>query len=136
MRLSQQEANELRKRRPSLFDDPVHTDAEDSPPRIRSYNAQPAKGDALVRASQGEDSCWYGTVECATGQPRFAIQFIIYAVRPADWDGWHIKELQDALVACRVLPDDSWKHIEEGSVATRKVHKASEERTEIRITPL
>lgn len=118
-------ANEYRAGR-----DAVQPNTENSAAALPTAHKEPTQGQPLECSTSGEDPCWYGTCN------RFGIRFVVYAVRPADWDGWHVKELQDLLIEAGLIPDDSWKHIEEGSIATRKVHKASEERTEITITPL
>jgi len=67
--------------------------------------------------------------------PCFMVRFIAYAVRPCDWDGYHIKPIQDLLCHAGLLPGDAWHQLE-GSVSSRKVHSPEEERLEILITPL
>lgn len=66
---------------------------------------------------------------------RFAIMFTVYARRPADWDGYCVKQIQDALVESRLLCSDAWDQLE-GCVRSRKVHTEEEERTEVIIQPL
>lgn len=66
--------------------------------------------------------------------PRHRICFTIYAVHPCDWDGYHIKELQDMLIHASILPDDNWGFLQ-GEVISEKAHSKAEERTEITITP-
>lgn len=108
----------------------VQSDPEDRAARPSATDAQPTQGNALVGPAWGEDSRWYGAAT------RFTLRFTVYAVRPADWDGWHVKELIDSLVAAEIIPDDGWQTVEEGCVATRKVDTAQEERTEIHIVTL
>lgn len=132
MNLSQ---DELVKRFPNISKatlrrNAVQADTEDRAARPSTSYKKCPEGKPLVSPASGEEAGWAGYCK------RFGIRFVVYAVRPADWDGWHVKELQDVLIEAGLIPDDSWKVIEEGSVATRKVHKAAEERTEIIITPL
>lgn len=54
-------------------------------------------------------------------------------MRPCDWDGYSIKELQDCLVHAGLLDGDEWFCLE-GSVVSEKAHSREEERTEIEIT--
>lgn len=71
---------------------------------------------------------------CMVSEGRASIKFTIYTYpRPLDWDNYHIKGLQDVLIAAGILPDDSWD-ILEGSVESRKADSKEQERTEIEIT--
>lgn len=89
-------------------------------------DAQPAEGNALVIPGEGKAPRRVGDLR------RTKIVFRIYARRPADWDGWHIKELQDVLCAAGLLDGDAWDQLE-GATISEKVHTEREERTEILI---
>ena len=80
---------------------------------------------ALPRKDQGRS----GVVQL------FRITFTIYARRPCDWDGYHVKELQDMLIRASILLADDWCFLQ-GEVVSKKVHTKKEERTEIVITPV
>ena len=97
--------------------------------RLCSDNQEPIKGSALVSPASGENSSWYGSAK------RFQITFRVYAIRPPDWDGCEIKQLQDMVVHAGILPDDNWR-ILQGRVVTEKAHSKEEERTEIEIVTL
>jgi hypothetical protein len=92
---------------------------------VRAPYPQPAKGDALVSAAPRKG-------KSSPRTPRCIIRFTIYAVRPADWDGYHIKELQDCLVKSGLLDGDEWD-ILEGQVTSEKVHTKAEEKTVIEV---
>lgn len=73
-------------------------------------------------------------VESGFCPPRRAkILFRVFTCRPADWDGYHIKELQDLLVKAGILDGDQWDLLE-GQVISEKVRQEAEERTEIEVT--
>jgi hypothetical protein len=97
--------------------------------RLRSDEPQPGSGRALVVHASGE----------ASGRKvpagRYRIRFIVYAVRPCDWDNYRTKAAQDCLVAAGFLPADDWKTLE-GEVVTRKAKTKIEERTVIEIWKL
>lgn len=87
---------------------------------LPAANAKPTERNSLVRLASREEP----------SRHRVEIHFRIYAVRPADWDGYHIKELQDVLGHAGVLDGDSWDVLC-GRVTSEKVHTKAEERTEI-----
>lgn len=87
------------------------------------------KGNALERPVSRKDKGGTGPVV------RFEICFRVYAVQPCDWDGYHIKEIQDMLVHAQLLPDDNWR-ILQGRVISEKAHSREEERTEVTIQQL
>lgn len=89
-------------------------------------NAQPIERSTLVRASPRDGA------GCGCDLKRLKIVFTIRSRRPADWDGYHIKELQDVLVHAGILADDSWDLLQ-GEVISEKVHKVEEEGTLITI---
>lgn len=94
----------------------------DRPEGIRSGDTKRPEGHALERTVQREE----------TRRRRATIRITVYAVRPADWDGWHVKELQDCLIHAGILDGDDWDLLE-GHVTSEKVHSLAEERTEITI---
>lgn len=94
-------------------------------PRLPASQPEPAKGKPLVRRIPREE----------TSGPRFEIVFTIYARRPCDFDGYHIKPIIDMAVHAGILPGDAWHQLE-GSVRSAKVSTTEEERTEITIIPL
>lgn len=95
---------------------------DNRPSGICASNEKPTEGDALVGGipREKESVC------------RARIVFAVYAVRPADWDGYSIKQIQDALVESRLLGSDAWDRLE-GSVRSEKVHSKEEEKTIIEI---
>jgi hypothetical protein len=93
--------------------------------RIRAGDPQPTQGDALVDPAPRKSKSSPEPVRCI-------IRFTIYAVRPADWDGYHIKELQDCLVHAGLLDGDEWDRLE-GYVTSKKVHTKTEEKTIIEV---
>lgn len=98
---------------------------------LRTAQPQPAKGNALERALPRKAKGGNGAIVCPEPS-RCRIQFTVYAVRPCDWDGYHIKEIQDMLVKAGLLDGDEWNLLQ-GEVISEKVHSAEEERTEILI---
>lgn len=95
------------------------------PSGLPASDPKPVEGDALDSGVQREEA----------GAARYKLVFTVYAVRPCDWDGWHVKPLQDVLAIIGLIPGDSWHQLE-GCVRSCKVHTAEEERTEIEITPI
>lgn len=93
---------------------------------IRPDDPQCAQGRSLVRPVSRKDS------RRAEPAERIRIRFTIYAVRPADWDGYDIKELQDMLVHAAILPSDQWSVLQ-GEVVSEKAYSKEEQRTEIEI---
>lgn len=96
---------------------------------IRANDPKPAKRSALVSPAPREDTRWYGSAK------RFEITYIVYSKRPADYDGYSIKELQDMVVKSGMLPDDKWEVLS-GRTISRKILKGEEERTVIEIRTL
>lgn len=95
---------------------------KNSSAEVRADDAKPTQGDSLVCYSPREDP----------GRRRLAIRFIVYSTRPADWDGYSIKECQDLLIHAGILDSDSWDTLV-GTVSSKKVHAKVEERTEVEI---
>lgn len=96
---------------------------------ICSTQPKSVKRDALVGALSGEKASRVEPVA------RFKIVFTVYAVQPCDYDGLHIKELQDVLVEAGLLHGDAWD-ILDGEVRSRKAHTQAEEKTIIEISRL
>ena len=93
-------------------------------PRLCAADAKSTEGGALVGISEGDAPrrlCPAGRAIC---------RITVYACRPADADGYHVKELIDLLVSASVLDGDSWDKLAI-TITSEKVHKAKEERTEI-----
>src|SRR5882762_5541226 len=80
---------------------------------IRASEPQHTQREPLVGALSGEEA---SRVEPLA---RFKIVFTVYAVRPCDYDGLHIKELQDMLIEAGLLHGDAWD-ILDGEVRSRK----------------
>jgi len=127
--------NELRRRFPNSSDAFLRRNREgisaivqfrDS--ELRAAKPKPTEGDALERPAPGKDSGRFVT------SPRHRIRFTIYSVRPCDWDGYHIKELQDMLIRASIIPDDNWGFLQ-GEVVSEKALSKAEEKTVIEITP-
>lgn len=100
--------------------------------RLRANNPEPTQGNALVGVVPGKEKSGTRTPICTEPSSRLRIRFTIYAVRPADWDAWHVKELQDLLIKSGILSGDEWYSLE-GQVCSEKVYSKEEERTEIEI---
>lgn len=100
---------------------------------LRSTDQKPAKGNPLERAPHREKKSSVPPSGCAPHRGRARIVFRVFSVRPADWDGYHIKELQDLLIHAGILVGDEWYKLE-GSVISEKVHEKEEEKTLIEIT--
>ena len=94
---------------------------------LRSIDPKPDERVPLGGSSEGEETCWHNAAR------RFEIVFTIYSRRPADWDGWDIKALQDFCVQAGIIPDDGWKTLS-GRIVSEKVATEAEEKTVITIT--
>lgn len=90
--------------------------------RLRAADAERAPVVPLERAPSGK----------AAGRARLEVRFTCYSRRPCDWDNLRYKDCQDLLVVAGILDDDSHELLQ-GSVVSRKVHSAEEERTEVEI---
>lgn len=95
---------------------------------LATYEEQ-LKGKPLVGASPRKAKGSDGPIQ------RFAITFTVYSVYPPDWDGIHIKEIQDMVCEAGILPSDDYRTLE-GRVISKKVHTKAEERTVIEILAL
>lgn len=101
--------------------------------RIRPHDSQPTQGNALVSAAPRKSKSRKGAV-LGTARRRF-ITFRIFARRPADWDNYDVKEIQDCLRHAGLLDGDDW-HLLQGTVISEKAYSKEEERTEVTIEPL
>ena len=107
---------------------PVWREADAGVPRLPPADPKPRQGTALVTLRKRKAAS-----DKVDGK-LYSIILTIYAVRPADYDGWDIKWLQDRIVEDGWLPDDNWRCLE-GTVRSRKCTRA-EERTECEIIRL
>jgi hypothetical protein len=98
-------------------------------------NPQPVEGLPLECVHKGKEKSGGSHVE-SDQCDRYKIVITIHAVRPADWDGYHCKEILDCLVKAGFLDDDNWRICPTGTVTTKKVHSKAEERTEIEVIPI
>lgn len=100
---------------------------------IRASDQKPVEGVPLVspvpRKTKGGNSPPISTKPTI----RKRIKFTVYSIRPCDWDGFHVKELQDLLVHAGIMDSDDWSSLQ-GEVISEKVHSKEEERTLIEIT--
>ena len=125
--------NELKRRFKGATETFLKLNAEPVVAEAHPTHTKPAQGSALVSLPSGDgkgSGCHRGD---AAHRGRATIRFIIRSRRPADWDGYHIKELQDLLVHACVLPSDAWDLLK-GGVTSEKVHTPEEEGTLIEIT--
>lgn len=103
--------------------------------RVRAAEPQPTQGDTLECALPRKAKSSSGPAVSTEPRRRHRITFRVYAVRPCDYDGYHIKELQDMCIKAGLLAGDEWD-ILQGEVISEKVHKKEQERTEIEIEPV
>jgi len=113
--------NELTRRFPNASPAFIKANCFDTA-RLPAGDTQRDQRKPLVRSISGEE----------TSRVRVKIRFRIFAVRPADWDGWHIKELQDLLIHAGILDGDEWYRVS-GEIISEKVSTKTEERTEITV---
>lgn len=95
-----------------------------------SDNSQPTQGDALVGVAPRKSKSRKGAV---LGAARRHITYRVFAQRPADFDGYDIKEIQDCLVQSGLLDGDDWNLLC-GTVLSEKAYSKEDERTEIELT--
>lgn len=98
--------------------------------RLRADDQKPTQGNALVGPVSGEDPCWYGAARC------FEVRISVFSSRPADWDGYDFKALQDCIVATQLLPEDGWRVVIRAQIESKKAHTKGAERTVVEIIPL
>ena len=109
----------VRRRNPHLYGD--------SGSGIRPAASQPTARLPLEGGGESEDTNWYASAR------RFEIQLTVYSVRPADWDGYYFKALQDFLVKAGVIPQDRWDIVIGATVRSKKAATEGEEKTVINI---
>lgn len=97
---------------------------------VPAGDTQRPEGDTLERPAPREET----RSDCGPVSPasRARLSVRVFAVRPADADGWHLKELIDVLVHAQILDGDAWHQLEL-SVTSEKVHRPEEEKTELLI---
>lgn len=100
-------------------------------PGLPALYPQSTQGDALVSAAPRKGKGRKGTVRDTS--KRRLIVFRVFSVRPADWDAYSIKELQDCLVHAGILDGDDWNLLH-GTVISEKAHSKEEEMTIVEIT--
>lgn len=111
--------NELKRRFPNASQSFINANRDSG---IRPDDTKPPQGKPLVSVVQRK----------AKVSHRFKIRFTVYAMRPADWDGYDIKSLQDLVVQSGIIPMDDWSTLK-GEIDPKKVHKEAEEKTVIEI---
>lgn len=100
--------------------------------RIRSSEPKPVEGNTLVGTVPRKAKSRNRAPVSPEPKSRQRIKFTVYAVRPCDWDGYHIKELQDMLIHAGILDSDDWASLR-GEVISEKVYSKEEEMTVIEI---
>lgn len=116
----------LRKRFPNASEAFLARNSEPVAARPHPSIQEPAQGKTLDRAASGKDS----SGRCH--RSRVKIRVTVRAIRPCDYDNYHIKELQDVLVRAGILEDDSWDLLQ-GEVVSEKVDTIEQEGTLIEI---
>lgn len=104
----------------------IRRNAALNPGGVPPANAQPDGRLPLVRGKGRKKAGSRSTAG------RVTIRLTVYAVRPADWDGWNIKQIQDGLRHASILVGDDW-HLLQGEVRSEKVQTLAEERTVIEL---
>ncbi len=103
-----------------------HDHSKNNAARLRPLQSKSDERLPLGSTTTREEARWYEPL-C-----RFEIRFIVYSVRPCDWDGYDCKYLQDWIVKSGLLPNDDWRTLS-GRVMSRKVATQGEEKTEVEI---
>jgi hypothetical protein len=125
----------LRFSRQQLLDHPnfsklvLNENPENNNGRICAPATQPTKRMSLDAVGETKEANWHDADSC------FEIKFVVYSLRPADWDGYDFKALQDFFVTAGIIPDDRWDIIFGGAMS-RKAATKDAEKTEIEITEL
>lgn len=121
--------HELLKRFPNASESFLRANSAGGAP-LCALHSQPTQGDALVSVAPRKGKGRKGAV---LGVARRRITYCVFSVRPADWDGYSVKELQDCLVHAGILDGDDWHQLQ-GTVISEKAHSKEDERTEIYLT--
>lgn len=93
---------------------------------VRPAAPKPVGRVSLDAESGAKEAHWHNAAK------RFEVTYTIYSLRPADYDGYDIKALQDFLVKAGIITDDRWDVLA-GRVVSRKAATEGEQRTEIEI---
>jgi Holliday junction resolvase RusA-like endonuclease len=118
---------ELLKRYPNASASFIARNCSDLHSGVRADDKKPAKGRPLVRRISREEE------SRPRPQERARIRFFIYSTRPADWDNYSTKQLQDCLVEAGFLDADDWDRLC-GQVVSYEVHSKEEETTVVEIS--
>ena len=121
--------SELKRRFPNASNSFLKANSDHRVEGVCAKHSKPDERVSLDGLGSGEEARWHESSE------RFEITFTVYAQRPADWDGWDIKALQDFCVKAGIITDDGWKTLS-GRVYSRKVATEEEEKTVIEVTAL
>lgn len=116
--------NELKRRYPNASADFIRANADNHNSGVCPAASQPVGRVPLDAKSRPEETDWHDAARS------FEVWFIVYSRRPADYDGYDIKALQDFCVAAGIIPGDGW-NVLSGRVMSRKAATESEERTEV-----
>lgn len=120
-------SREILRRLPNASKSFLQRNAEDSAAALPANDPQPTEGGALQRLPKGKKA------SSRSPNERVGLAFRVYAVRPADADGWAFKEIIDALAGAKILDGDRWDQFYIAGVHSEKVHSKDQERTEILI---
>ena len=116
--------HELKRRFPNISSSCLRANSAAALP---TSDPKPTQGGALRRVSKRTQASSHGVVV------RTGLLFRVYAQRPADPDGWDLKEIIDALAGARLLDADRWDKCYIAGIYSEKVHSKEEERTEVTI---
>lgn len=97
---------------------------------LRPAAAKPVERLPLEDFGGSENPHWYDAARS------FEIRVIVYSRRPADWDAYDCKALQDFCVKNGIIPEDRWDVVVSGAIHSRKAATEGEEKTEVKITAL
>lgn len=94
---------------------------------LSAVDPQPTQGRPLERLPKRAKACSSSPLK------RIGIVLRVYAMRPADVDGWAFKEIIDALVGAQILDGDGWDRLFIAGIHSEKVRSKAEEKTVIEI---
>lgn len=97
---------------------------------LRAADEKPVEGSALECAAPRKKESSVSAVGSTQNRIPARITFRVFSRTPADWDNYHIKELQDLLCCAQILVGDDW-NILSGEIISEKVHAQEDQRTEI-----
>jgi len=119
--------HELKRLLPNASKSTIARNAENCAPALPAQHQESAEGSALERVPKRTKKGSHGPLE------RIGLGFCVWAMRPADPDGWDFKEIIDALVGAKILDGDGWDKLYIAWVHSEKVYSKDEERTEISV---